>query len=107
MVLGVASLVMLAGLLMWALCVNQKLAWIGIVMFGVGLLCFLSNVGTVLPGFPTGRTTELKLPQRLTPTAESAAAFADIPPFAGCSDNGKPCESGNLIYYWRLTKRRR
>ena len=55
MILTIAALVMIVGVLMYALCVNPKLAEIGRIMFGVGLLCVLINVGGVLNILPAGR----------------------------------------------------
>lgn len=55
MILTVAAIVALVGLLMYVLCASQKLQYIGLVMFGVGLLAALMNVGTAIHLLPTGR----------------------------------------------------
>jgi Na+/phosphate symporter len=44
MIIYLSLLVALVGLLMYALCVNPKLAEIGRIMFGCGLLAFLLDV---------------------------------------------------------------
>jgi len=46
MVIYLSLLVALVGVLMYALCTNPKLADIGRISFGVGLLAFLLTVGS-------------------------------------------------------------
>lgn len=48
MILYLSLLVALIGVLMYALCVNPKLAEIGRLMFACGLLAFLLNDGQVV-----------------------------------------------------------
>lgn len=48
MILTIAALVMIAGVLMYALSANPKLVEIGRIMLGIGLLCVLINVGGAL-----------------------------------------------------------
>lgn len=43
MIIYLSLLVSIVGLLMYALSTNPKVAEIGRIMFGVGLLCFLLN----------------------------------------------------------------
>jgi Na+/phosphate symporter len=45
MILTVAAIVMIVGILMYALCTNPKLAEVGRIMFAVGLLVLLWNIG--------------------------------------------------------------
>ena len=55
MIIYLSLLVALVGVLMYALCTNGKLIEIGRIMFGVGLLAVLLNVGGVLNILPAGR----------------------------------------------------
>lgn len=51
MVIGIALLVALVGVLMYALCVNGKLQHVGEIMFAAGLLAFLLGAGSALSLF--------------------------------------------------------
>jgi hypothetical protein len=55
MILTVAAVVMIVGVLMYALCTNAKLIEIGRIMFAFGLLAVLLNVGGLVNILPAGR----------------------------------------------------
>ena len=52
MLLTIPAIVMIAGVLMYALCASQKLQNIGLVMFAVGLLCVLIDMPAVFHVLP-------------------------------------------------------
>jgi hypothetical protein len=55
MILTIAAIVMIVGVLMYALCANSKLSRIGEIMFAVGLLCVLLDVAQVIKVLPLAR----------------------------------------------------
>jgi Na+/phosphate symporter len=56
MILTIAALVMIVGVLMYALSTNAKVSEVGRIMFGVGLLVVLLNAGVALSLLPAQHT---------------------------------------------------